>query len=53
MDYAVPRAFDLPFYATDLSEVPSTTHPLGIRPHRTAGRTPARDGLSRMIRRAK
>ena len=41
MDYAVPRAFDLPFYATDLSEVPSTTHPLGIRPAGEGGTVPA------------
>jgi carbon-monoxide dehydrogenase large subunit len=31
MDYAMPRAADLPFFATALSEVPSTTHPLGFR----------------------
>ena len=41
MDYAVPRASDLPFYATDLSEVPSTTHPLGIRPAGEGGTVPA------------
>jgi len=41
MDYAVPRASDLPFYATGLSEVPSTTHPLGIRPAGEGGTVPA------------
>jgi carbon-monoxide dehydrogenase large subunit len=32
MDYAMPRATGLPSYVTELSEVSSTTHPLGIRP---------------------
>jgi carbon-monoxide dehydrogenase large subunit len=41
MDYAMPRASDLPFYATELSEVPSTTHPLGIRPAGEGGTVPA------------
>ena len=41
MDYAMPRAPDLPFYATELSEVPSSTHPLGIRPAGEGGTEPA------------
>jgi carbon-monoxide dehydrogenase large subunit len=41
MDYAMPRASDLPFYLTELSEVPSTTHPLGIRPAGEGGTVPA------------
>jgi carbon-monoxide dehydrogenase large subunit len=41
MDYAMPRASDLPFYVTELSEVPSTTHPLGIRPAGEGGTVPA------------
>jgi aerobic carbon-monoxide dehydrogenase large subunit len=41
MDYAMPRACDLPFYATELSEVPSPTHPLGIRPAGEGGTVPA------------
>jgi aerobic carbon-monoxide dehydrogenase large subunit len=41
MDYAMPRADVLPFYTTDISEVPSTTHPLGIRPAGEGGTTPA------------
>jgi len=41
MDYAMPRASDLPFFATDLSEVPSTTHPLGFRGGGEGGITPA------------
>ena len=41
MDYAMPRASDLPFYSTELSEVPSSTHPLGIRPAGEGGTVPA------------
>lgn len=41
MDYAMPRADTLPFFTTELSEVPSTTHPLGIRPAGEGGTTPA------------
>jgi carbon-monoxide dehydrogenase large subunit len=41
MDYAMPRACDLPFYATEISEVPSSTHPLGIRPAGEGGTVPA------------
>jgi aerobic carbon-monoxide dehydrogenase large subunit len=41
MDYAVPRANMLPFFTTEISEVPSTTHPLGFRPAGEGGTTPA------------
>jgi carbon-monoxide dehydrogenase large subunit len=41
MDYAMPRASDLPFYTTGISEVPSTTHPLGFRGGGEGGITPA------------
>ena len=41
MDYAMPRASDLPSFTTDLSEVPSTTHPLGFRGGGEGGITPA------------
>jgi carbon-monoxide dehydrogenase large subunit len=41
MDYAMPRASDLPSYITELSEVPSSTHPLGIRPAGEGGTVPA------------
>jgi carbon-monoxide dehydrogenase large subunit len=41
MDYAIPRADTLPFFATELSEVPTPTHPLGIRPAGEGGTTPA------------
>jgi carbon-monoxide dehydrogenase large subunit len=41
LDYAMPRADTLPFFATELSEVPTPTHPLGIRPAGEGGTTPA------------
>ncbi|MBV9555018.1 MAG: molybdopterin-dependent oxidoreductase, partial [Alphaproteobacteria bacterium] len=41
MDYAMPRAGDLPFFSTEISEVPSTTHPLGFRGGGEGGITPA------------
>ena len=41
MDYALPRATDVPFFKTSISEVPATTHPLGIRPAGESGITPA------------
>jgi len=40
MDYAMPRADTLPFFATELSEIPTPTHPLGIRPAGEGGTTP-------------
>jgi carbon-monoxide dehydrogenase large subunit len=41
MDYAIPRAQDLPLFTTQISEIPSSTHPLGIRPGGEGGTTPA------------
>src|SRR5579885_43180 len=41
MDYAMPRASDLPNYITEISEVPSPTHPLGLRPAGEGGTVPA------------
>ena len=41
MDYAMPRADCFPEFDTALSEVPSTTHPLGIRAGGEGGTTPA------------
>jgi carbon-monoxide dehydrogenase large subunit len=41
MDYAIAHADELPSYVTELSEVPSPTHPLGIRPAGEGGTTPA------------
>ena len=41
MDYAMPRATDLPMFKTAISEVPATTHPLGLRGGGEGGITPA------------
>ena len=41
MDYAMPRADMLPPFATEISEVPSTAHPLGLRGGGEGGTTPA------------
>jgi carbon-monoxide dehydrogenase large subunit len=41
MDYAMPRADRMPFFDCELSEVPSPTHPLGMRPGGEGGTTPA------------
>jgi aerobic carbon-monoxide dehydrogenase large subunit len=41
MDYAMPRADVFPFFETGISEVPTPTHPLGIRPAGEGGTTPA------------
>jgi carbon-monoxide dehydrogenase large subunit len=41
MDYAIPRASDLPSMTTALSEVPAASHPLGFRPGSEGGTTPA------------
>src|SRR5437667_5440192 len=41
MDYAMPRADMLPLFATEISEVPSTAHPLGLRGGGEGGSTPA------------
>jgi carbon-monoxide dehydrogenase large subunit len=40
MDYPMPRAIDLPMFKTAISEVPSTTHPLGLRGGGEGGITP-------------
>jgi carbon-monoxide dehydrogenase large subunit len=40
-DYAMPRASDLPRLDTAISEVPSTTHPLGMRGGGEGGISPA------------
>jgi carbon-monoxide dehydrogenase large subunit len=41
MDYALPRATDVPTFATEISEVPSPTNRLGIRAGGEGGTTPA------------
>ena len=41
MDYAMPRADDLPSFDTLVTEVPASSHPHGIRPGGEGGTTPA------------
>ena len=41
MDYAMPRADQMPSFHTELSEVPAPTNPLGIRAGGEGGTTPA------------
>ena len=41
MDYALPRADTLPSFTTEISEVPSTSNPLGLRGGGEGGTTPA------------
>jgi carbon-monoxide dehydrogenase large subunit len=41
MDYVLPRADTLPNFTTEISEVPSTTNPLGLRGGGEGGTTPA------------
>ncbi|OGA51979.1 MAG: carbon monoxide dehydrogenase [Betaproteobacteria bacterium RIFCSPLOWO2_12_FULL_62_13] len=40
MDYSMPRADNFPFFTTEITEVPCTTHPLGMRPAGEGGTTP-------------
>jgi len=41
MDYAMPRADDFPAFDCEYVEIPSKTHPLGIRPAGEGGTAPA------------
>lgn len=41
LDYAMPRASDLPSFKTEIMEVPASSHPHGIRPGGEGGTTPA------------
>jgi len=49
MDYAMPRADHFPEFATELSEVPSPTNPLGIRAGGEGGTTPALAAVANAI----
>ena len=49
MDYALPRADMLPSFATEISEVPSTAHPLGLRGGGEGGTTPALGAVANAI----
>ena len=41
MDYSMPRAHNFPFFNTQISEVPTPQHPLGVRPAGEGGTTGA------------
>ena len=41
MDYAMPRADNLPSFNTFILEVPASSHPYGIRPGGEGGTTPS------------
>jgi carbon-monoxide dehydrogenase large subunit len=49
MDYVVPRADDLPLFKTEISEVPSTTNPLGMRGGSEGGITPGLAAVANAI----
>ena len=49
MDYALPRADQLPMFTTEISEVPSTTHPLGLRGGGEGGTTPALGAVANAV----
>ncbi len=49
MDYAMPRADGLPLFHTEISEVPSTTHPLGMRGGSEGGITPGLAAVANAI----
>jgi carbon-monoxide dehydrogenase large subunit len=49
MDYAMPRADEFPFFDTEISEIPSTTHPLGMRGGGEGGTTPALAAVANAI----
>ena len=49
MDYAMPRADQLPMFDTEISEVPSASHPLGMRGGGEGGTTPALAAVSNAV----
>jgi carbon-monoxide dehydrogenase large subunit len=49
MDYAVPRADTLPLFRTEITEVPSTTNPLGMRGGSEGGITPGLGAVANAI----
>ena len=49
MDYAIPRADQLPLFTTEISEVPSTTNPLGMRGGSEGGITPGLAAVANAI----
>ena len=49
LDYAMPRADRLPLFTTEISEVPSTTNPLGMRGGSEGGITPGLAAVANAI----
>jgi aerobic carbon-monoxide dehydrogenase large subunit len=49
LDYAMPRADLLPAFETEISEVPSTTNPLGMRGGSEGGITPGLAAVANAI----
>jgi carbon-monoxide dehydrogenase large subunit len=49
MDYTMPRADGLPLFQTEISEVPSTTNPLGMRGGSEGGITPGLAAVANAI----
>lgn len=49
MDYAVPRAKDVPFFETEITEVPSHTNPLGVKPGSEGGTAAAPAAVTNAI----
>jgi carbon-monoxide dehydrogenase large subunit len=49
LDYAMPRADLLPFFDTEISEVPSTTNPLGMRGGSVGGLKPRQPAIAHAI----
>jgi aerobic carbon-monoxide dehydrogenase large subunit len=49
MDYAMPRADQFPSFTTDISEVPATTNPLGLRGGGEGGTTPSLASVSNAL----
>jgi aerobic carbon-monoxide dehydrogenase large subunit len=49
MDYAMPRADQLPMFDTEISEIASTTNPLGMRGGGEGGTTPALAAVSNAV----
>ncbi|WP_198670757.1 xanthine dehydrogenase family protein molybdopterin-binding subunit [Oceanicella sp. SM1341] len=52
MDYAMPRAADLPMFETGFNEVPSTTNPLGVKGCGEAGSVGALPALALAVQNA-
>ena len=49
MDYAMPRAVDVPFFDTEITEVPSHTNPLGVKPGSEGGTAAAPAAVTNAI----